>query len=359
MHFPSDSWGKFGAETKAIMKILRKDGHYVPLGDMQELNVVMEEIFKKPSFSSMTRVEIMKHILEGLKMPVHNPKTGEQDYVDVSLVNKIVVDSEYVEDMVSNSKIKIDINLAGSADIVTVTAGNKELNATALHEIPVQFFEEMLFKAINEVKDQRLEEVEDFKGIVDTLVSTIVNNSRVNNVHLARLGEDYVLQRGIGIIRDIKANQDIGTFEDFEYQYDKSRRLVNIEGVILSGRVLEDLKEKDRFEFVYYSLEQGLSYSIITGEKASVRIDTKEPSIDIEKYDLLIQKFDDTHTYYQIVKTAQEKKAIMEGIDQSHPLYDTNLVQFRQSRLDILEESKDKQKKEKLVSQFADIEIDL
>ena len=293
-------------------------------------------------------------------MPVYNPKTGEQDYVDITLVNKIVVDSEYIEDMITNNKLKIDLSLTGDEEKneVHLIARNENLNMKEVEIIPLQSFEEMLFKAIHEVKDQRLEDVEEFKNITSKLINQFIDRSRAEQKHFARLETEYKLTNGVGIIRDTKTNQDVGTFESFEYFYAKNTRSASIQGIILSGRSFEDLEEKDRFEFCFYSLDHRTAYSLMAGDRASIKAYTEKVEVNIEKYGLVTEVFDEQHKYYAMVTTAQAKKALIEGIDENHPLYDTNMGQFRQSRLDILEESKNRQKEEKLIQQFADIDLD-
>src|SRR5690606_21894859 len=145
--------------------------------ELGNINRMVDNVFKPQWYENKSRLEIMQYILEGLKMPVQNPKTGEQDYVDVSLVNKIIIDSEYVEDMIINKKIKIDFSLSGDASKkeVYLKANSKEVSYEESQTIPLQTFEEMLFKAINEIKAQRLEEVEEFKAITSNLISSIVS----------------------------------------------------------------------------------------------------------------------------------------------------------------------------------------
>lgn len=366
MYLPSSSWGKLGA--KEVENILKQymdmdDVHYDALTDTPyaEMAITLANVFGQPSVNSMTQLELMKHLLEGIKMPVTNPKTGEQDYVDITLVNKIVVDSEYVEDMKTNDKIKVDVTLSGNKETnhVTVTVSNTSMGIQGSKIIELQAFEEMLFKAINEVKDQRLEEVQEFKEITDSLLNRIVEDSRENSKkYYARMDRAYMLNQGVGVIRDIKTNQEVGTFETLDYTYQRSERVLTIGGVMLSGRTYEDLQEKDRFEFAFYSLETGSVYSIIAANRSAIKVSERDSSVDIRKFDLIIDEFTKDHSSYHMATVAQEKKSLLDGMDESHPLYASNMQQFRESRLAILEESKNRQKQEKLVNQFADIDLD-
>jgi hypothetical protein len=340
MYLSSDSWGKLGdyysdhSNFARSMKVLQDD----QLEHMKHL--------------------YMKHLLEGLKMPVLNTKTGEEDYIDLSLVTKIVIDSEYVADMLAIEKVKIDIKLTGNEDTkeVKVTAENKLLGSYT-KTLSIQVFEEMLAKAINDTKEQRLELVPEFKEITDSLVREFVNNNRVSSIHYARVGEKYELTNGIGVIRDIKTNQDVGTFESFDYLYDQHNRMVMVAGIIISGRSSDDLLEPDRFEFAFYSIEHGFVYSVISTVLSTFVENTKNQTLRISNFSLVIDDFSDSHKYHNMILHAQQQKETIEGVDENHPLFASKMEAFRSNRLSILEESKQKQKQEKIFNQFADIDF--
>lgn len=361
MNFPSDSWGKFSKEVEFYMKDM--DGTetaYTKLGNIEELKYMATDIFSKPIFSNLSRLEQMKQILEGIRMPVQNPKTGEEDYVDVSLVNKIVVDSQYVEDMKTNNKVKVDVSINGDAEAqrVSVIIKNKNLNINISKSMPLQSFEEMLFKAINEVQTQRLEDVPEFETVLKELVSSAIDNGLKKGQYLARLDRGLILDKGIGIIRDTKTDQQIGTYESASFLYEKSRRTVTFDDIILSGRTFDELKETDRFEFSFYSLNNEAIYSIMIGSNAIGKPNANISKFSVERFDIIIDAFDEKHAQREMVTLAQANKSLIEGMDESHPLYASNNEKFRQSRLDILEESKNQQKKQKLVNKYADIDLD-
>lgn len=369
MYSPSDSWGKFGKKDydnleKDFMDYLQEgDFTYAPLthSNYMELATTIMNVFNTKSINSMTQLELMNHLLEGIKMPVKNPKTGEQDYVDISLVSKIVVDAQYVEEMSNNNKIKVDMLLSGDTETnkVTISLSNKNHSIQQMKVIELQEFEEMLFKALNEVKDQRLEDVESFHALTDELMNKLIEESRQNqNLHLARIEQDYFMTDGIGIIRDIKTNQEVGTFEWVDYVYNRTERIMRAHHIILSGRTWDDLKEKDRFEFAFYSLDRQSIYSFMMMNRSAIHIDEENATLECRKFDLIIEEFNNNHTVYNTVEEAQEKKTLMDNIDENHPLYAVNTDEFRASRLAILEESKNRQKQEKLVSQFADIDLE-
>ncbi|MGV7000263.1 hypothetical protein ACWA2C_16380 [Priestia megaterium] len=364
MHMPSDSWGRLGRSRESIEYAVRYVGReelrFIPIDDDELIDSHdgWNDSFKQPIPNPMSQVDTMKHLLEGLQVPVKNPKTGEEDHVDINLVNKIVIDSEYVEDMLNNTKVKIDINLEGDKEKNEVhVIASSQVFGNLKETMTLQQFEEVLSKTINELKDQRLESAEEFKAILNRLVNQFIEENRASNKYFAKVEQEYELKNGVGIIRDIKTNQDVGTFEQLSYEYERNRRTASMEGVILSGRTYKELEEKDRFEFAYYSLDHATVYSLIAEGGAIVTVNSEEDAYDTERYSLVAEPFTSEHERYQTILNAQQIKDSAASIDSDHPLYDEKTQAFRQARLDLLEESRKKQKQEQLVNQFADIDL--
>ncbi len=359
MYFSSDSWGKFmpvhmhsdlmGMDEDELSSILKR------------LNINLHLHFENEKDKEIN-VKYMKDLLEGLrKMPVLNPKTGEQDHVDINLVEKIIVDPEYLKDMKTNKEIKLDIKLAGekSSNSVHLSVLNENQGIQETESISLQTFEEMLFEAIHENKDQKLEEVKSFKEIVSILINRAVDNSRENkNQLLAWFSHDYVLDNGIGIIRDMKTDQEIGTFESIKYAFDLHDSVCNIDGILLYGRSFSDLKEKDRFDFSFYSIKHKKIFTFLANKSSHISTLENKSTASIERFKFLSGHFYEDHQYYQMIVEAESEKDLIKDIKQVHPLYASQMERFRKSRLLILEKSKQKQKQKKLTSQFSDIEID-
>ncbi|WP_410988451.1 hypothetical protein [Bacillus cereus] len=352
MYFPSSSWGKFS-------------DIYVTYDDVDgnEKRIYPMEIFNLST--SHSQKNKLKEVLEVLRMPVYNPETKENDYVDLKLVDKILIDSEYIQDMKTNKKEKIDITLKANEEkkLVQVVLSNKEIKFEHTHEMELQTFEEMLFHAINNESTQKLENTEDFKAIIYNGISSFIDANTLMKKHFAYLNEKYVLDNGIGIIHDTKTNQDIGTFESIKYVYSSKKRTVDFKNIILFGRSLEDLAENDRYEFSFYSLEHKLLYSFMINDLSVANYKSnKTSSIDefifmIDEFIFVSEQFDTDHKFYKLIQEAQGKKTLLDGLTEDSPLYEVNMDQFRQSRLSILELSKQKQKQEKIVNQFADIDL--
>lgn len=360
MYFPSDSWGKFNIGGEFEEDNININEIMIYINNMAISKELTQKMLKSSSTfndSFVKNLTLYKKILEVITMPVYNPKTEEEDYVEIDLVNKIMIDPTYLQSMTSKQRSKISFSLNGKDQTISLHATCQEIDMYKIREIPLQEFEEMLFKAINEQKDQRLEEVKEFQDITRSMLDEFIDSQRPTNL-FARLNKVYELEKGIGIIRDVKANQEIGTFESLTYHYQDNKQQVNFYNLILIGRDTEDLKEKDRFEFLYHSLDTGMSYSFMSDSQSKMSYKDND-YFEMNGFLLQADEFNEKSPHYQTVITAEEKRSLMSGIDQDHPLYSTNYNEFRKSRLAMIEESRNKARKEKLINQFADIDLDL
>ncbi|MED3627936.1 hypothetical protein P4478_12825 [Bacillus subtilis] len=293
-------------------------------------------------------------------MPVFNPKTNENDFVDLSLVDKIAIDPEFLTDMLTDKKFKVELSLSADqeAEEVILHAKKNDVELESARII-LQEFEEMLFNALNNVKSQRLEDDKEFKSRIQQLINTYIKKSSKDNNHYAMTGLDYILDKGIGIIRDTKTNQEVGTFESVTYLYPGNSypNLLTVKDIILYGRTMEELQQSDRYELAYYSLDCQYIYSFMSTDHSNIEITNN--NLSINKFQLVTDAFGPTHSYFQTVKEAQEQKLKLgSNNDSDDILSELESDKFRASRLAILEASKAKQKQAQLEKQFSDIEFD-
>ncbi|MCY9186509.1 hypothetical protein [Bacillus halotolerans] len=293
-------------------------------------------------------------------MPVFNPKTNENDFVDLSLVDKIAIDPEFLTDMLTDKKFKVELSLSADQESEKVILHAKK-NDVELDNVRIilQDFEEMLFNALNNVKSQRLEDDKEFKSRVQQLINTYIKKSSKDNNHYAMTGLDYILDKGIGIIRDTKTNQEVGTFESVTYLYPGNSypNLLTVKDIILYGRTMEELQQADRYELAYYSLDCQYIYSFMSTDHSNIEITNN--NLSINKFQLVTDAFGPTHSYFQTVKEAQKQKLKLgSNNDSDDILSELESDKFRASRLAILEASKAKQKQAQLEKQFSDIEFD-
>lgn len=293
-------------------------------------------------------------------MPIFNPKTNENDFVDLSLVDKIAIDPEFLTDMLTDKKFKVELSLSADQESEEVILHAKK-NDVELENarIILQDFEEMLFNALNNVKSQRLEDDKEFKSRVQQLINTYIKKSSKDNNHYAMTGLDYILDKGIGIIRDTKTNQEVGTFESVTYLYPGNSypNLLTVKDIILYGRTMEELQQSDRYELAYYSLDCQYIYSFMSTDHSNIEITNN--NLSINKLQLVTDVFGPKHSYFQTVKEAKEQKLKFgSNKDSDDILSELESDKFRASRLAILEASKAKQKQAQLEKQFSDIEFD-
>lgn len=378
MYFSSDSWGKLGKSNKKSNEFdeiaedfLKSFGvDYSPIysdAAVQQTSHLLHAItnnFGKPSLNAMSNIERMKYILEVMTVPVKNPKTGEMDYIDINLVDKIVVNSQYVHDMIEEQKktasFKLIPNPAEEAESHQVTIEVVVDGRKQSAQISLQQFEEILYEAVNVQQNQRLEEVPAFKELCDNLMKDIVLTAHEENTYFAIIDEDYVLEKGIGVIFDKEAEQLVGTFEEMKYLYNRNEGIFNIEGVMLSDRSYEDMQERDRYHYVFYSQEKNRIYEVAPVDGSAIKVDTVgRNAIDMRNVGLIIEPFPFDHPYRDVVSKAQNAKAFIHGLTPEDPTYEASYEKLVQARMDILEESKAKQRKEKIKNQFADIDFDL
>lgn len=294
-------------------------------------------------------------------MPVLNPKTNENDHVDLNLVDRISIDPQFLTDMLTDKIIKVELSLSADKDSeeVLLHAKNADTGMDICMRFILQRFEEMLFNALNNVKSHRLEDESEFRTSIQQLINGYIEKAFKEDRHYAMEGPDYAINNGIGIIRDTKTNQEVGTFESVSYLYPGNAypNLLTVKDVILYGRSMEDLQQLDRYEFSYYSLDRQYIYSFMNTDQSKIEITNN--NLSINKFQLVTEAFDVTHSYYETVKEAQEQKLKLGTNNESGDiLSELESDKFRASRLAILEASKAKQKQEQLEKQFSDIEFD-
>ncbi|QAS18719.1 hypothetical protein [Bacillus licheniformis] len=294
-------------------------------------------------------------------MPVLNPKTNENDHVDLNLVDRISIDPQFLTDMLTDKIIKVELSLSADKDSeeVLLHAKSADIGMDICMRFILQRFEEMLFNALNNVKSHRLEDESEFRASIQQLINGYIEKAFKEDRHYAMEGPDYAINNGIGIIRDTKTNQEVGTFESVSYLYPGNAysNLLTVKDVILYGRSMEDLQQLDRYEFSYYSLDRQYIYSFMNTDQSKIEITNN--NLSINKFQLVTEAFDVTHSYYETVKEAQEQKLKLGANNESGDiLSELESDKFRASRLAILEASKAKQKQEQLEKQFSDIEFD-
>jgi hypothetical protein len=295
-------------------------------------------------------------------MPVVNPANpNEMDYVDKSLVSKIVFEPEYLHYFREGKQHRVSLQLNPHPD-----SAEKILFSAALPDgkerhvdIDLQAFEETLSHIIHHDNSKRLEQTELFRSAINHLITGfIADQKKINNLY-ARTGELYDLYKGLGVIHDTKAEQDVGTFESFSFQITRSDKRFSVVDAFLSGRTSKEVAEDpSRFVFTYYNLNDNLIYTLIPKGSAGVQqAKVGECNFEYANMEIYLEPFSTDHSKYELIAKAEEAKSMMDHADPEDPLYQEEYEKFRGTRLEIISTSRELAKKQKLVSMFADIEL--
>lgn len=351
MNFPSSSWGKFTLED------LIEVAPYA-----RQILENRQRSFEYLKSKELNRKKIYKEVWEVLQMPVTNPKTGEQDYVDVSKVSQLILDPVTIYDLQNiDHKLKISFELEASGQdkvVLFATPGSssdEKVNLT----MSLSSFEEMIAECVYSEKDLRLEHIDEFKEHMDYLIADILHNKKKNKEFYVKRNIPYVFKKGIGLILDNKVQREIGTFENLTLTYDTSL-FASFKLPFLQGRQVEDLKsESDNYTFVFYSLEDNCIFSFTPDN-----LKYTEKGTDIEFYSTvnasIEHDFTEEHVKYLMIKEAENNKMsedVLESLDLNDPINKVQFEEFRETRLRILKDSQDKAKKEKIINQFTDIDL--
>lgn len=302
-------------------------------------------------------------------MPIENPKTGEQDYVDVSLINKIIVEPENMMETLTNRPIRINMAL----EHVKLDGDEKDYVGYVMklseHTHPsdmrklftLQEFEQIMSTIIHGDTSKRLEQTDEFVEAATGMLNEFIVEKKKEKALYARIGQTYASTVGIGIVHDKKAGQDVGTFEHFSYGYDKGRSgSLRIEDILLSVRTVKELvDEVDRFTYHFYSLEDQAIYDLVPAKSPKEEDHVLgAATFAFDAFTIGLSHFENDHEKYAIVQESQAAKAIMDNVSKADPLYQEDYEKFRETRFGLLRSIQQKAEMEKIKSNFTDIELD-
>ncbi|QHW35762.1 hypothetical protein GZH47_33250 (plasmid) [Paenibacillus rhizovicinus] len=301
-------------------------------------------------------------------MPVMNPKTGEMDHVDLSIVNKIIVEPEYLHDFDMNEKKKIDFSIIGDeeANIVTFQA-MFPLETRSTRAFKSEQFETIMSRVVHSDTQLRLEQTEEFKNATDSMIENYISNQRGDGKLFSRIDEIVSLDNGIGIIHDLKANQDVGTFETLVFCVKKNTNETHFDILdILSGvRSMKDLlDDPTRYRFSYYALDTQTIYEFIVLEsgRGVLALDEtleghSDQSIRMNHVQMEIRSLETEKDKVLLIEKANETKNTLRGVASDDFLHSQYVEQFNSARFDILKVSEQKAKKAQMMNKYADLEL--
>jgi hypothetical protein len=296
-------------------------------------------------------------------MPVPSPKptfAGETDYINTDLLPRVIIEPEFLFDFDDKQKKKVTFNL----DVDHEDKQNILFNASfhdgyiAQADLKLTDLEKTLSDIMHGDRSKRLEHSPLFRDAVDNMIREFTFVKRSRGEMLIRLGVQYEMSNGLGIIRDTKTEQDIGTFENFMYRADSNSKAEYIFGdVMLSGRTEKELEDMNRFVYYYFDLNERRIFSIEPVKFSScVEGVVTDFSVKLQDVNIHIENMEDDHPKLELVRQAQEAKSIIRS-GKEDPLFDEEFQRFKEPRLALIKSSQESAKKQKMVSMFADIDL--
>ncbi|SFJ63788.1 hypothetical protein SAMN02799624_05301 [Paenibacillus sp. UNC496MF] len=305
----------------------------------------------------------LRKFLEVLKMPVPSPKptfAGETDYINTDLLPRVIIEPEFLFDFDDKQKKKIAFNL----DVDPEDKQNILLNATFHNgyvgqaNLSLVHLEKELSNIMHGDRSKRLEHSPLFKDAIGNMLREFTYNYRARGEMFIQLGVQYEMSAGLGIIRDTKTDQDVGTFESFFYRTDAKDKSEYIIGdVILSGRTEKDLEDVRRFVYYFFDLNEGRIYSIEPVKWGTTQHgEVTDFSIKLHDVNIHIENMEDDHPKLELVRQAQETKSVIRSF-KADPLFDEEFQRFKEPRMALIKSSQESAKKQKMVNMFADIDL--
>lgn len=293
-------------------------------------------------------------------MPFKDPVTGETHYIDVSKVDKLVLEPIKVMDMKTQEieQLRLQLYNIENEIYLTGTLFNK-YRATIM--IPVEILEQILYDIVNSAEYISLEDEPRFSEYVTRVYQEIAKQYYAHKIY--PLQKKSVESNGLGFIIDSRTKTEIGTFESIEIE-PKSELTVTYwlkHVLILPSYTEQFVQNTNDYFYAYYDPQSNQVYIIDSFQYIEMNITGTDfrNMIIIKNATLSLEEFPNTHFRYSMITQAIKDKALLQAIDESSSDYEEQIRQFCENRFSILQEAKQQAKKEKIYHQFADIELEI
>jgi hypothetical protein len=305
---------------------------------------------------------LMRKFLEVLKMPVPSPKPsypGEMDYINLDILHRVIIEPEFLFNF-NDRKVKINFALEKVPDTneeiaLAATFHNGDVKR---YKLAVMDVEKVLSNIMHHDRSKRLEHSDLFRAAIASMIDNFILEQRDAGSMYARFGVPYHFQNGLGVIRDLKANQDVGTFEAFSFKVESQHKgEYEIKDIILSGRTEKELEDFVRFAYYYFDLSENRIYNIEpecfgTHSPGAVA----DFSLCFTNANIRVEQLEADHPKLELIHRAQYAKSFIQSAKED-PLFDEEFERFKEPRIQLIKSSQEAAKKQKVVSMFADIEL--
>lgn len=275
---------------------------------------------------------------------------------DLERIHEIRMNPRYICRLSDDDTLRVVFSLShDNFNDVLVTASVKDEDMTAVHRLSYDFFEECLKEVVKEVlqgKDMLLEDHEEIKHILEKLIDELILNlNKRYETDFYIKSENLNLTKGLGIITHKHKNEDIGTFERLSLNKNIYRPLEATFHHMIGFNELTNEDSYQSFVLIYYSFEHNKFFQfeidgrVFLDNESVLNASITNPMIDVGK-------FDASHPKFEFINNQISYQEVFP--DGMNPLdYD----EFRSIRINALNESKERRKKEQIVEEFSDIEI--
>lgn len=296
-------------------------------------------------------------------MPIPNPHNpNEMDYIDYSIVNKTVMNPDYLFSCETMRLQKMDLSLEiepnDEENIYFVAKlSDTKIKAKTSREQFEQLMSDLAHKTEN--KNKRIEQTDLFRNTLGEAIDLhIEGQKQVGNLYFKIGNKAFV--GGLGIIWDREKNEDIGIFESLEIEVKDSgsNRYIVHDLTLPIGNDKTILSNLERYEFIFYNLDEKLLYTLSASAQGSTSFPSElaSHSLQLNAASLYLDKIVDLSEVDLIAK-AVESRNNLKSVESNDPFYADYKDTFASDRHAILRLSKQKAEQEKVQSIFSDIEF--
>lgn len=288
----------------------------------------------------------------------------EKHHIDIGKVNEIIIEMSQLFNVNKGRCDLVSFTLEiekVKSNTVALIASIKDPEMEGKHLFELHQLEEMVESCVFAKDNLTLEQVPQFKLAYQTLLDTIIEMAKYHNLYFLKAGEYTQKQKGLGLIVDRHSKQEVGTFELVYINPDHYGKLtVEAYQPIISESFQQLIQAKpDNYDFVYYSLDDELIYRLGLSDRIVIEAGQHEAQtiINLINSELKISKFEKSDAKYSIVEEANSTKIANGAIDSMDFLSSLDYDKFKESRLRIVDASREAAKKEKIFNQFAQIDL--
>ena len=274
---------------------------------------------------------------------------------DLVLENIMLVNAQTNQEL----KVKFELNKVDDGIALVGKAGSSPKQYAFKFSIPE--FDQILTECVESEKELFLENQSDFKKALSEIVSLVIKDrAEENHEFFTRNNQKELLHSGVGVIVSTATKSEIGTFEDVQFIKLSNGFLdTTFSSIHLRGKTVDQLVKELGVEFVYYDLSYNLIFTFKVTKSKAEKISSSplDECIFANRVNLTCESFSSNHPKRKMIEDAILHKIDVSTIEPSNSISMLKFEEYREKRLTLIDESKIRKRKEKLISQIADIEL--